>query len=191
MALDIAQNLVKVTASAQGAGDLTVTLSLADAAKLPAASFNMTWWNATDYADPSDDSNVEIVRVTAVGTATGIITILRAQETGAGGKAASAKNTAGKTYQMICAASAKMFSDIQNNLYKAAQTPGAVTGAIDGINTDFTLPWTPQDPASVILWLNQQPQLQVAHFTLSGTTATYLSPPDASLAGTGHYATGH
>ena len=25
----------------------------------------MTWWNSTDYPDPSDDPNSEIVRVTA------------------------------------------------------------------------------------------------------------------------------
>ena len=189
--LDAAQNLVKVTPPAADDVATQITLSVADAAKLPAPQFDMIWWNATDYPDPSDDPMFEFVRITIVNTGTGVITFLRAQETSSGGKAASVKNLSSKTYKMACVASAKMFEDIDANLYHAAQIPGAVSGTINGLNVSFTLPWTPKDPASVVLWLNQQPYFHTVHFTLSGASITYLSPPDATFAGTGHYATGH
>jgi len=186
MALDATANFVKVTVSTgYNASATSIVLSSGQGALLPAAPFNLTWWNVTDYADPSDDPNVEIVRVTNIATDT--LTVTRATE----GPAASTKNTAGKTYKMLLGITTKMITDIGANLYKAAQTPAAVTGTIDGSNKTFTLPWTPADPASVTLWLNQQPYFYNVHFTLSGTTVTYGTAPDASFAGTGHYATGH
>jgi len=100
--LDPVRNFAIVTLSS-GYNDVATSVVLVggDGAKLPApstdGSFNMVWWNATDYANPSDDPNKEIVRVTARSTDT--LTITRAQE----GTSATTKNTAGKTYKMILA----------------------------------------------------------------------------------------
>lgn len=102
MAVDAAKNFGKVTVSTgYDASAVSVVLSTGDGAKLPTVPFNATWWNATDYPDPSDDPNVEIVRVTGIATDT--LTVTRAQES----TSASTKNTAGKTYKMLAGLTAK------------------------------------------------------------------------------------
>src|ERR1700726_4686067 len=93
---DAISNFAKSTVSTgYNAAATSIVLTSGGGAKFPAASFNVVWWNSTDYSDPSDDPNVEIVRVTAVSTDT--LTVTRAQE----GTSASTKNTAAKTYTMI------------------------------------------------------------------------------------------
>jgi hypothetical protein len=76
----------------------SVALETGEGSRLPETTggytYPMTWWNATDYAHPADDPNVEIVLVTT--RATDTLTVTRAQE----GTAASTKNTADKTYRM-------------------------------------------------------------------------------------------
>lgn len=106
--LDNAKNFAKVTVSiGYSATAFSVTLNSGDGAKLPTAPFNVTWWNSTDYADPSDDPNVEIDRVTAVNgdvlTLANDGTTRIAQEA----TATSTKNTAGKVYKMIAGLTAK------------------------------------------------------------------------------------
>ena len=102
MALDNAKNFAKVTVSTgYDDNDTSVVLSSGDGAKLPTVPFNAVWWNSTDYSDPSDDPNVEIVRVTNISTDT--LTVTRAQESTSG----STKNTGGKTYKMIAGLTAK------------------------------------------------------------------------------------
>jgi hypothetical protein len=93
----VAKNFAKATVSTgYDASATTVVLSSGGGARLPSAvPFNVVWYNFTDYPDPSDDPNVEIVRVTAVSTDT--LTVVRGQE----GTSASTKNTGGKTYKMI------------------------------------------------------------------------------------------
>lgn len=95
--ISIAKNFAKATVSTTYDDSATsVVLTSGHGAKLPTAvPFNVVWWNSTDYGDPSDDPNVEIVRVTAVSTDT--LTVVR----GAEGTTASTKNTGGKTYKMI------------------------------------------------------------------------------------------
>ena len=184
MTLDSAQNLVKITPiGSYGASDTSVTVSTDDAAKLPAASFNATWWNSTDYSDPSDDPNVEIVRVTAINTDTGVLTVTRGQEN----TSASTKNTAGKTYKIVLGITAKMITDIGNNLQKPWRYVN-VSGAINGSNATFTISPTPFDSNSVTLRLARQPQEQGIDYTISGGTITYVVPPDASLSGEPHVA---
>src|SRR3954462_2964592 len=100
--LDPVTNFAKVTVSTgYSAAATSVALSSGHGARLPqpstAGAFNLVWWNSTDYADPSDDPDVEIVRVTARSSDT--VTVTRAQES----TTASAKNTAGKTYSMALA----------------------------------------------------------------------------------------
>ena len=185
--LDSVQNLVKITViGLYGASDTAVTISSADAAKLPSASFNVTWYNSTDYPDPSDDPNAEIVRVTGTGTT---LTIQRAAESATGGGSASTKNTAGKVYKMILGITAKMITDIGSNLQKPWRLVN-IDGAIDGVNTTFTLHGsiTPFDPNSMDVKLARQPQEQGIDYTLSGVTITYVIPPDPSLSGQPHTA---
>lgn len=110
--LDPVRNFAIVTLSS-GYNDIATSVVLVggDGAKLPDPStegaFNVVWWNATDYANPSDDPNKEIDRVTARSTDT--LTITRAQE----GTSATTKNTAGKTYKMILAFTKKMRDNIE------------------------------------------------------------------------------
>lgn len=101
------------------ASDTSIALSASEGAKLPQPStdgeFNLVWWNFTDYADPSDDPNKEIVRVTARSTDT--LTVVRPVvgndyngETS--DNTASTKNTASKTYKMQLAFTHKAFQDL-------------------------------------------------------------------------------
>jgi hypothetical protein len=96
-----------------------VDLQAGEGASLPATStgtFHLVWWNATDYSNPENDPNVEIIRVT---TRTGdeLSAIVRARE----GTAATTKNTSGKTYKMRLAPTEKFRNDI------VAYTPGMDT----------------------------------------------------------------
>lgn len=100
--MDTFKNFAKVAVSTgYNAGATSIALSSGHGTRLPAVPFNAVWWNATDYGDPSDDPNVEIVRVTAISTDT--LTVTRAQE----GTSASTKNTAGKDYKMAASLTAK------------------------------------------------------------------------------------
>mgnify|MGYP007071573807 CR=1 FL=1 len=113
MALDPVLNFAKVTVDSVGydADDVTIVLSAGHGARLPNptddGAFNLVWWNDTDYADPTDDPNVEIVRCT--NRATDTLTVTRAREN----TSASTKNTSGKTYRMILALTKKMIDDIE------------------------------------------------------------------------------
>lgn len=102
MALDNAKNFAKVEVSTgYDASATSIILSASEGAKLPTVSFNAVWYNSTDYTDPTDDPNREIVRVTNISTDT--LTVTRAQE----GTSAATHNTGGKTYKMIAGLTAK------------------------------------------------------------------------------------
>lgn len=113
-ALDNTVNFGKVTVlGPHTAGDVSIALQSGNGALLPTAPFNVVYWNATDFADPSDDPNKEIDRVTAGGGGGGgdTLTVTRGVE----GTAASTKNTAGKTYKMAACPTAKVFNtDLYN-----------------------------------------------------------------------------
>lgn len=91
------KNLVKVEVSTgYDAAATSVVLTASEGAKLPSATpFYLTWYNSTDYPDPADDPNAEIIEVTNVATDT--LTVTRARQ----GTSATTKNTAGKTYKMV------------------------------------------------------------------------------------------
>jgi hypothetical protein len=126
--LDPVANFVKLTVSGGYDQNASIITLVSGGSILPSSGgFNVTWWNATDYTDPSLDPNVEIVRVTVVSGNT--LTVTRGQE----GTAASAKNTAGKTYAMMLGITAKMITDIGNNLQKPWRNVN-VSGTIDGSN---------------------------------------------------------
>ena len=111
MALDQVANFIKVEVSI-GYDDAAVEIVLKtdDGAKLPepaTGNYNLVWHDSTTYPNPSDDPNVEIVRVTAKSTDT--LTVTRNQES----SGASTKNTADKTYKMILSLTKKMIDDIE------------------------------------------------------------------------------
>jgi hypothetical protein len=133
--LDSVANFVQVQASTGYSSAATsITLQSGQGSKLPAAPFQMIWWNSTDYPNPANDPNVEIVRVTNVSGDT--VTIARAQE----GTAAANHNTAAKTYSLVLGITAKMISDL------AAQTGNGVpveNEVVSGSGTSWTLANTP------------------------------------------------
>lgn len=180
--LDAVANFIRLTVSGTyGSSDTSITLS-SGGSSLPSPSFNAVWWDVTDYPDPSNDPNAEIVRVTNVSGNT--LTITRAQE----GTAATAKNLAGKTYQIVLALTAKMITDIGNQLQKPWHYVN-VSGAINGSNTHFTISPAPYDTNSVQLKLDRQPQEQTIDYTVDTSgNITYVTPPDGSLSGQPHTA---
>jgi hypothetical protein len=104
---DAIKNFAKVTASTgYSSGATSIVLTAGNGAKLPTPPFNLVWWDSTSYSDPSDDPNVEIVRVTAISTDT--LTISRGQE----GTSAGNKSTGGSTYTLIQAPTAKTITDL-------------------------------------------------------------------------------
>jgi hypothetical protein len=98
----------------------SIILQTGGGAKLPNplvyGAYNLTWWNSTDYPDPSDDPSVEIIRVTNISGDT--LTITRAQE----GISASNKNTVGKVYKMVLSPTKKTIDDIQKFSISTDQT---------------------------------------------------------------------
>ena len=108
--MDAAKNFAKGTL-AQGYDDTATSVDLLadDGARFPAAPFNAVWWNATDYPDPADDPDREIVRVTAVSTDT--LTITRGAESAHGGGAAHTHELDGKTYKLIAPLTAKAINE--------------------------------------------------------------------------------
>ena len=109
MPLDPVTNFALVTVSTGYDSSATsIVLSTGHGARLPSTGgFNLVWWNSTDYASPSGDPNVEIVRCTARTGDT--LTVTRAQE----GTTATAKNISGKTYRMLLGITKKMIDDIE------------------------------------------------------------------------------
>lgn len=134
MALDAVANFAEVTVSTgYNASDTSIALTTGHGARLPQPStdgeFNITWWNFTDYPNPTDDPNKEIVRVTARSTDT--LTVTRGQE----GITATTKNTGGKTYKMVLSITKKMMDDIETQLAAG----GVSLGKVNAINTGVIL----------------------------------------------------
>lgn len=146
MALDDLKNFAKVTVSTTyDASATSIVLTTGHGAKLPTVPFNLTWWDATTYADPSDDPNVEIVRGTALATDT--LTVTRAQE----GTSASTKNTSSKTYKMLATLTAKSLETDLPATYQGLALSGqigssdTITASVVGttetaFSTSYTIP---------------------------------------------------
>ena len=103
---------IATTSTGYNASAVSIVLTAGGGAMFPDPStdgeFNLTWYNSTDYSNPADDPNKEIVRVTAISTNT--LTVTRAAE----GTTASTKNTASKTYKMLLAITKKTIDDIES-----------------------------------------------------------------------------
>lgn len=176
MALDPVRNFIKLTvAGFYDAAATSIEVNVGEGATLPnpgtEGHFNMVWYNDTDYPDPTDDPNAEIVRVSA--ESADILTIARAQE----GTAASTKNTAGKTYKLLLAVTAKMINDINVEINTP---PGGVwqkiaiaSGLQNGINRVYTLAKVPVDGCE-FLFLQGQKQIPT-DYSRSGATITFAT----------------
>lgn len=167
MALDSVANFVQVQASTgYNAAATSIVLQAGQGSRLPAPSFNLIWWNSTDYPNPANDPNVEIVRVTGVATDT--LTITRAQES----TSASTKNTGGKTYSLVLGITAKMITDI------GAAIPSGTSvydEAVSGSGTSFTLAHTPVAGTLRVYGSGQRLVGGGVDYTLSGTTITTVN----------------
>lgn len=110
--------------------DTSIVLESGGGAKFPDPAtdgeYNLVWWNASDYPNPADDPNAEIVRVTALSTDT--LTVTRAQE----GTAASVKNV-GSQYKMMLGITAKTIDDIIDMLATKISQGG------DSLGTDMII----------------------------------------------------
>jgi hypothetical protein len=170
MALDSVKNFVQVQASTGYSSSATaIALQSGQGSKLPSAPFNLIWWNSTDYPNPANDPNIEIVRVTNVSGDT--IAITRAQES----TTASSKNTAGKTYSLVLGITAKMISDIQALLLG---TP-AIDEAVSGSGTSWTLAHTPVSGTLRLYGAGQRLVGGGFDYTLSGTGITTVNSYNA------------
>ncbi len=120
MTIDVRNNFGKVTVSTgYDAIATSIVLTSGHGAKLPSSfSYNLVWYNSTDYPDPADDPKVEIVRVT--NRVTDTLTVIRAQES----TSATTKNTAAKTYKMALAVTKKMIDDIETDIAAAGSEFG-------------------------------------------------------------------
>jgi hypothetical protein len=169
MALDQVANFKKVTVSAgYGAADTLIVLATGQGAKLPdpaSGQYNLVWWNATDYTDPADDPNVEIVRVTALSSDT--ITITRAQE----GTTATQKQNVNKIYKMMLGLTAKMIIDIGNSSSIGTLIDNEV---VSGSGTSWTLANTPIS-GSVKLYAGTRLIGGGNDYTISGANITTIS----------------
>lgn len=97
--------------------DTTFSVGSGEGALFPApataGAFNIVMFNSTDYRNPSDDPNKEIMRVTA--RSTDNFTVTRAQE----GTSAATHNTAGKDYKIILANTKKQRDDIETQIQQS------------------------------------------------------------------------
>lgn len=170
--LDQVGNFIRVVVSiGYGASDTLIILATGQGALLPnpsSGNYNMVWWNATDYTDPSDDPNVEIVRVTAISTDT--LTVTRAQE----GTNATIKNNSGKTYKMLLGITAKMITDIQAALNSAGASTAVRNEVVSGSGTSWTLAHTPLT-GQLTLYGSGIRLTPTVDYTLSGTTITMVN----------------
>jgi hypothetical protein len=177
--LDPVANLIKLQLNQGYDQNATSIVVTSGGSSLPSPSFNVVWWNSTDYPDPSNDPNVEIVRVTAVSSNT--LTVTRAQE----GTAASTKNTAGKTYQLILGITAKMITDIQSaiNAVVVGYRPSVANfTTVLGANSFTITPPSGSVTSILMCAVGTQQFVPGGDVTLSGNVASFaVNYPQAGV----------
>ena len=114
--IDPVRNLIKIPViGTYDADDTVIRVSTVNILKLPdpdtEGNYNLVWYNDSDYPDPSEDDDVEIVRVTSYSIGTGELTISRAQEN----TIATAKAVSHKTYKLLLAPTKKTIDDIRDS----------------------------------------------------------------------------
>jgi len=136
--VDPVVNKGKVTVSTGYNSTATsIVLATGQGAELPDpvvdGEYNLPWWDSTNYNDPADDPNFEIVRVTGPAGTGDTKTIVRAQE----GTAATAKNNADAVYKMHLGVTAKTITDLIADVEKAATVIVGKSGHVDYLTTDY------------------------------------------------------
>ena len=122
MALDKSSNFAKTTITGITSGATEVVLDDATNFLDPASGeYNCVIWEISNYGNPADDPNKEIVRATALSGNT--LTITRAQES----TTASNHNTSGETYAIANVLTKKMIDDIDTELDTKAIAPATNT----------------------------------------------------------------
>ena len=176
--VDPVVNKGKVTVST-GYNDTATSIVLAtgQGAELPDpvvdGAYNLPWWDSTNYNDPADDPNFEIVRVTGPAGTGDTKTIVRAQE----GTAATNKNNADATYKMHLGVTAKTITDITD------------TVQIDSINNEVGIGTAPVSGSSLALSSHNDAATPTLSFG-DGDTGFYESADDVfqiSIGGTTHF----
>jgi len=138
MAIDQTANFVRINvAGTHTDTDTTIQLETGEASELPDPAdgeYNLTWWNDTFADHPSDDDNVEIVRVTGVDTGNDTITVQRGRED----TTAVAHDNSQAQYRMVLSATAGLFDQFEDvtNLDGSGGTSGQFLQT-DGTNLSF------------------------------------------------------
>ncbi len=137
--LDPVVNFGKVTVSTGYTNlDPVILLATTHGSKLPDplidGPFNLIWYNASRYADPSDDPNVEIVRCTIRTGDT--LTVDRHQE----GTSASNKNSSGDTYKMILSPTKKTITDIKTGYQSEVAAHATTTMSVHNFDSSGNAP---------------------------------------------------
>ena len=117
--MDQVQNFIKEPVDGLFDAD-DLVIDVIDASDFPdpaSGQYNLVWWDNVNYPDPSDDPNVEIVRVTARDTVGNTLTVTRAQED----TSASTKNTVGGTYFMALCPTKKTIADLSFKSFSGAE----------------------------------------------------------------------
>jgi len=201
---------IATTSTGYNASAVSIVLTAGGGAMFPDPStdgeFNLTWYNSTDYSNPADDPNKEIVRVTAISTNT--LTVTRAAE----GTTASTKNTASKTYKMLLAITKKTIDDIEsgkqdvlaggaedNLLIKQSATDGDAAWEDSDTHKIRKTYYSDTEPAGLAdgdIWVDTsvditgeasqilETDVQTADYTLTLTDAGFIVPMNKSSAAT-------
>jgi len=111
--LDQVKNFVRVNVDGTHTDtDTEISIEADDIDELPDpddGEYNLVWWDTTEFNLPENDPNTEIVRATSIDNDDNVLTVERGREdTGA-----SSKDTEDRSYQMIMAPTAKMFTDAE------------------------------------------------------------------------------
>jgi len=135
MSLDQVENFVRVSvAGTHDSGASTVALESGEASELPLVTdgkYNLVWFDASGFAQPDADPNVEIVRVNSINTNNDTISVTRGLEN----TSATAKDT-GTNYELLLTPTAKIIEDIDANKldttqrYTDSEAVSAITGEV-------------------------------------------------------------
>jgi hypothetical protein len=132
MTLDQVENFVRVSVDGtHDSGVSTVTLESGEASELPLVTdgkYNLVWFDASGFAQPDADPNVEIVRLNSINTNNDTISVTRGVEN----TSATSKNDSTE-YELLLTPTAKTIEDIDANKLDTTQryTDSEAVSAVD------------------------------------------------------------
>jgi hypothetical protein len=188
--LDNFKNLVKVeTLIGYDSVATTIVLKASHAARLPTAPFNALWYDYSDFKDPSDDPNVEIIRVTVVNTSTDTLTIIRpavgnSYNNEDSSNVAHPHNITGKIYRIVPTLTAKTLNtDLVATFIDRATASKADVGLGNVDNTsDVNKPVSTAQAAAIALKVDK-------NAAITGATKTKITYDSKGLVTSGSDAT--